>query len=106
VTALKVDKSFVAAMDRGDNDSSTIVRSTVDLAHNLGLAVIAEGVETEAAYNKLASLGCDLVQGFLVSRPMPQEQLLTWLDRCNGPAENIQMPVAVRTPAPDGASVS
>jgi diguanylate cyclase (GGDEF)-like protein len=105
VTALKVDKSFVAAMDRGDNDSSTIVRSTVDLAHNLGLAVIAEGVETEAAYNKLASLGCDLVQGFLVSRPMPQEQLLAWLDRCNGPVESVQLPAAVRSTARDGASV-
>ena len=97
VSALKVDKSFVAAMDRGDADSGTIVRSTVDLAHNLGLAVIAEGVETEAAYNKLASLGCDLVQGFLVSRPMPQEQLLTWLDRCNAQPESMDLPRPVQT---------
>jgi diguanylate cyclase (GGDEF)-like protein len=82
VSALKVDKSFVASMDQGDPGSGTIVRSTVDLAHNLGLAVIAEGVESEAAYNKLAALGCDMVQGFLVSRPMPQDQLLVWLDRC------------------------
>jgi diguanylate cyclase (GGDEF)-like protein len=81
VTALKVDKSFVTAMDTEDGDSATIVRSTVDLAHNLGLAVVAEGVESEATYNRLASLGCDMVQGFLISRPMPQEQLLGWLDR-------------------------
>ena len=81
VSALKVDKSFVTAMDRGDADSGTIVRSTVDLAHNLGLTVIAEGVESEATYNKLASLGCEVAQGFFVSRPMPHEQLVQWLAR-------------------------
>ena len=59
--------------------------------------MIAEGVETEAAYNKLASLGCDLVQGFLVSRPMPQEQLLTWLDRCNAQPESMDLPRPVQT---------
>jgi diguanylate cyclase len=81
VSALKVDKSFVMAMDRGDAESDTIVRSTVDLAHNLGLAVIAEGVESEATYNKLASLKCDVAQGFFVSRPMPHAQLIDWLHR-------------------------
>jgi EAL domain-containing protein (putative c-di-GMP-specific phosphodiesterase class I) len=91
VSALKVDKSFVTAMDRGDADSDTIVRSTVDLAHNLGLAVIAEGVESEASYNKLASLRCDVAQGFFVSRPMPHEQLVEWLGRFDG--QDIPSPV-------------
>jgi diguanylate cyclase len=84
VSALKVDKSFVTAMDSGDPDSATIVRSTVDLAHNLGLTVIAEGVESEAMYNQLASLKCDVAQGFFVSRPMPHEQLIEWLGRFGG----------------------
>jgi diguanylate cyclase (GGDEF)-like protein len=79
VSALKIDKSFVAAMDAGDADSTTIVRSTVDLAHNLGLAVVAEGVETETAFNKLTSLGCDLAQGYFVGRPVPSERLMPWL---------------------------
>ena len=79
VSALKVDKSFVTAMDAGDADSTTIVRSTVDLAHNLGLAVVAEGVETEAAYNKLTSLGCDQAQGYFIGRPMPQDRLVSFL---------------------------
>ncbi len=94
VTALKVDKSFVTAMDEADGDSATIVRSTVDLAHNLGLAVVAEGVETEATYNRLASLGCDMVQGYLVSRPMPQDQLLAWLDRYASSPANQQTAVS------------
>jgi EAL domain-containing protein (putative c-di-GMP-specific phosphodiesterase class I) len=71
----------VTAMDRGDPESGTIVRSTVDLAHNLGLAVIAEGVESEATYNKLASLRCDIAQGFFIGRPMPHEQLIEWLEQ-------------------------
>jgi diguanylate cyclase (GGDEF)-like protein len=86
VSALKVDKSFVTAMDAGDADSTTIVRSTVDLAHNLGLAVVAEGVETEAAYNKLTSLGCDQAQGYFIGRPMPQDRLLSWLQEAGRPA--------------------
>jgi diguanylate cyclase (GGDEF)-like protein len=96
VSALKVDKSFVGAMDRGDADSGTIVRSTVDLAHNLGLAVIAEGVESEATYNKLASLKCDVVQGFFVSRPMPHEQLVEWLDRFDRQVAVEDLPSSVQ----------
>jgi EAL domain-containing protein (putative c-di-GMP-specific phosphodiesterase class I) len=80
VSSLKVDKSFVAAMDAGDADSETIIRSTLDLAHNLGLAVVAEGVETQAAFDKLAELGCDHAQGFLITRPLPQDELVSWLD--------------------------
>jgi EAL domain-containing protein (putative c-di-GMP-specific phosphodiesterase class I) len=58
-----------------------IVRSIVDLGHNLGLRVVAEGVETEEALDSLHSVGCDEVQGYLLARPMPQAKLLEWLDR-------------------------
>ena len=56
----------------------TIVRSTVDLGHSLGLVVVAEGVEDEATLSLLSMLGCDLAQGFLVARPMPAASLVDW----------------------------
>ena len=80
VSSLKIDKSFVAAMDAGDTGSETIIRSTLDLAHNLGLAVVAEGVESRTAFEKLAELGCDHAQGFLITPPLPQDELVAWLE--------------------------
>jgi EAL domain-containing protein (putative c-di-GMP-specific phosphodiesterase class I) len=56
--------------------NAAIVRSTVDLGRNLGLEVVAEGVETQAAYDELARLGCDYAQGFLLARPLPAPELL------------------------------
>jgi diguanylate cyclase (GGDEF)-like protein/PAS domain S-box-containing protein len=73
IDVLKIDRSFVMHMAVDSN--AVIVRSTIDLAHNLGLEVIAEGVETEAAAAHLAALGCDTLQGFLLSRPVPAERL-------------------------------
>jgi diguanylate cyclase (GGDEF)-like protein len=81
VSSLKIDKSFIGSMGRDDADSETIVRSTLHLAHNLGLTVVAEGVETPEVYDTLTTLGCDYAQGYLVSRPMPNEELLAWLER-------------------------
>jgi EAL domain-containing protein (putative c-di-GMP-specific phosphodiesterase class I) len=81
VSSLKIDRSFVAAMSAGDGDSETIVRSTLDLAHNLGLAVVAEGVETEEVWTKLANLGCGHAQGFYISRPLPNDQLVAWVKK-------------------------
>ncbi|MEW5966400.1 MAG: EAL domain-containing protein [Pseudomonadota bacterium] len=78
VDKLKIDKSFVLDMETNDNDA-VIVRSTIDLAHNLGLKVIAEGVETQDAWDTLEVLGCDCSQGFLMGKPMPSETLITWL---------------------------
>jgi len=75
---LKIDKSFVLNMDV-DNSDDVIVRSTIDLARNLGLAVVAEGVETAAAWEKLAGYGCDLAQGYYLTRPLPAEALERWL---------------------------
>lgn len=78
VDVIKIDKSFVIDMDH-DQDSATIVRSTIDLAHNLGLKVVAEGVESADILSRLATLGCDVVQGYYLGRPMPELQLRRWL---------------------------
>ena len=62
-----------------------IVQSTIDLAHNLGLEVVAEGVETQQAYDRLRSMGCDTAQGYFISRPMPGGELVDWVGaRSNG----------------------
>jgi diguanylate cyclase (GGDEF)-like protein/PAS domain S-box-containing protein len=73
IDVLKIDRSFVMHMAVATN--AVIVRSTIDLAHNLGLEVVAEGVETEQAAAHLAALGCDTLQGFLLSRPVPAARL-------------------------------
>lgn len=78
VREIKIDRSFVAAMLTSENDA-VIVRSIVDLAHNIGLHVIAEGVEDEATCERLAALGCDLAQGYYFSKPVPPQQFETWL---------------------------
>ncbi len=75
---LKIDKSFVLDMARNEDDAA-IVRSTVDLAHNLGYQVVAEGVENGEAYRLLSDLGCDGAQGFHISHPLPPEQFRRWL---------------------------
>jgi len=62
-----------------DKDDEVIVRSTIDLGHNMGLKVVAEGVETEAVMLRLGALKCDLVQGYYVSRPLPAAQFSDWL---------------------------
>jgi diguanylate cyclase (GGDEF)-like protein len=75
---LKIDRSFVRDLAREARDQ-TIVRSTIELGHSLGLVVVAEGVEEAAALELLADLGCDLAQGYLMSRPMPAEDVPAWL---------------------------
>jgi EAL domain-containing protein (putative c-di-GMP-specific phosphodiesterase class I) len=77
VSAVKVDKSFVKNMEANDNDA-VIVRSTIELAHNLGLQVIAEGVETSYLWDRLAGLGCDAAQGYYISQPVPADALSRW----------------------------
>jgi len=80
VHMLKVDKSFVTEMDT-DEENASIVRATIDLAHNLGLTVTAEGVESRAVFDRLKGMGCDCYQGYYTGRPMTLEQVLQWLDR-------------------------
>jgi diguanylate cyclase (GGDEF)-like protein/PAS domain S-box-containing protein len=76
---IKIDRSFVAQMVDNHNDM-VIVRSTIDLARNLGLAVVAEGIESERHLVALQDLGCDLGLGFFVSHPLPLERLTSWFD--------------------------
>jgi EAL domain-containing protein (putative c-di-GMP-specific phosphodiesterase class I) len=78
VTELKLDRSFVAAMT-GSPRSAAIVTSTLQLAHALGLVLVAEGVEDEQTLQALAALGCDTVQGYHLSRPLPAAELEAWL---------------------------
>jgi EAL domain-containing protein (putative c-di-GMP-specific phosphodiesterase class I) len=76
---VKIDKSFVQRMATDDRDRA-VVRSAVQLGHALGLRVVAEGVEDRHTYDYLAGEGCDVVQGYLVSRPLPPGALADWLD--------------------------
>jgi diguanylate cyclase (GGDEF)-like protein len=77
VNELKIDQSFVRNMQT-DADDAMIVRSTIDLAHNLGITVVAEGVENGQVWNMLRDLDCDHAQGFHMGRPMPVSELPTW----------------------------
>jgi diguanylate cyclase (GGDEF)-like protein len=77
VNAVKIDKSFVIQMTADQNDAQ-IVRSTIDLAHNLGLKVIAEGVENREVWDRLLELGCDEAQGYYMSRPLPAADMAKW----------------------------
>jgi diguanylate cyclase (GGDEF)-like protein len=77
VQELKIDRSFVMNLDLDDNDLN-IVRSTIGMAHHMGLTVVAEGVETESVAAKLKTLGCDGAQGYLFSRPLGADDFLAW----------------------------
>jgi EAL domain-containing protein (putative c-di-GMP-specific phosphodiesterase class I) len=79
VDELKIDRSFVRNLV-ADGKDRAIVLATIDLAHSLGLTVVAEGVEDEKAADLLAHLGCDQIQGFIVARPMEAATLEGWLD--------------------------
>ena len=78
VDEIKIDKSFVMDMEKNENDA-VIVRSTIELAHSLGLKVAAEGVENQKAWDMLDLLGCDHSQGFFMCRPLSSDRLLDWL---------------------------
>jgi len=79
VSELKIDQSFVKDMEKSQNDE-VIVHSTIELAHNLGLSVVAEGVQSTATLQRLAMLGCDTAQGFIISEPLSVEQLNALLE--------------------------
>jgi EAL domain-containing protein (putative c-di-GMP-specific phosphodiesterase class I) len=85
VQAVKIDKSFVSRMQTQESDA-TIVRSIIDLAGNLGLEVVAEGVEDRDACDRLADLGCDFVQGFYLAPPMTPRAFEQWLNAGAQPA--------------------
>lgn len=74
VNKIKIDKSFI--MNISDPSDATIVRSTIDMGRNFGLQITAEGVENEATWEEASRLGCDQAQGYLLSRPVPEPELL------------------------------
>ncbi len=80
INTIKIDKSFVIDMIK-NHDSAVIVLSTIELAHHLGLKVVAEGVETRQIWDKLAAFGCDLAQGYYISYPISANNFLAWLDK-------------------------
>ena len=77
---LKIDRSFVNDMTTNENDAA-IVQSTIELAHDHGLQVAAEGVEDRATWDVLEGLGCDYGQGFYLSEPVPMDEVERWLER-------------------------
>ncbi|MGE0826491.1 MAG: putative bifunctional diguanylate cyclase/phosphodiesterase [Candidatus Binatia bacterium] len=78
LNTIKIDKSFVKGLTTDENDAA-IVRATIQLGHNLGLSVVAEGVEDQETWDALAHLGCDIVQGYFLSRPVPAADFARWL---------------------------
>ena len=78
IDEIKIDRSFVMDMHDDGNDFM-IVRATVDLGKNLGLRVVAEGVEDRETFDRLADFGCDEAQGYYISRPMPLDEFTRWL---------------------------
>ncbi|MGI4850067.1 MAG: putative bifunctional diguanylate cyclase/phosphodiesterase [Janthinobacterium lividum] len=90
VDELKIDKSFVLNMER-DLDDTKIVRSTIDLGHNIGLRVVAEGVETRVVWDLLARMGCDQAQGYYMSRPIPAEEFAAWSMAWQAPSKAMAM---------------
>ena len=102
VNELKIDKSFVMKMERNADDAQ-IVRLVIDLAHNLKLTVVAEGVENEAILGLLHELRCDEAQGYHLSRPLPVPQFIEWVGRWQ--ARGLAAPAAQPVAAPAAASL-
>jgi diguanylate cyclase (GGDEF)-like protein/PAS domain S-box-containing protein len=97
VQELKIDKSFVLGMDE-DVQNAAIVRATIDLAHSLGLRIVAEGIETETTMRRLRGYGCDQGQGFLLGRPMPAPEVRALALRSHADAAPV-LPLAPVAPA-------
>jgi diguanylate cyclase (GGDEF)-like protein len=91
VDELKIDRSFIQDMI-SDDDDATIVRSTVDLGHNLGLRLVAEGVEDAETWRRLRTLGCDVVQGYYLSRPLEAHSFERWLAEWDSGIEQRILP--------------
>jgi diguanylate cyclase (GGDEF)-like protein len=104
VQELKIDRSFISLI-ASDAEISTIVRSTIELGHNLGLSVVAEGVEDAASWEKLRSLGCDDAQGYYMSRPLDPVGLANWFRANRGKFGNSPGLTAIPDTAEAAASV-
>jgi len=97
---LKIDRTFVGSLLRNDSDL-IIVRSTINLGHDLGLQVIAEGVEDELTLKRLATLGCDLAQGYHVSRPLGADAFTAWINRAASDRDAAGLPRKARPDPPE-----
>ncbi len=93
VDEIKIDKSFVMDMNNNEDDAS-IVRATVGLAHDLGLEVVAEGVEDEIIMNQLHDMGCDIAQGYHIARPMPAIEFMAMLEKTEYASEDERVTVS------------
>ena len=89
VSAVKIDKSFVMNM-LVDQSDAQIVQSTIDLGHNLGLKVIAEGVENRKVWDRLLAMGCDEAQGYFMSRPLTAQEMTNWIKSDNDSSKESQ----------------
>jgi EAL domain-containing protein (putative c-di-GMP-specific phosphodiesterase class I) len=75
---VKIDRSFIQGLE-AEAEYAAVVRSAIEMGHSLGLKVVAEGIETESAAERLRSFGCDIAQGYLYAKPMPLDMLNEWL---------------------------
>jgi EAL domain-containing protein (putative c-di-GMP-specific phosphodiesterase class I) len=87
IEELKIDRSVILGVE--NDEERAIVRSTIHLAHQMGLQVVGEGVETEEAWRQLRSMGCERAQGFLISKPLPARQVPAWLATWNQRARQL-----------------
>jgi EAL domain-containing protein (putative c-di-GMP-specific phosphodiesterase class I) len=97
VDEIKIDRSFIQELESGAADD-VIVRSTINLGHDMHLKVVAEGVEISASWNALAAMGCDLVQGYFVAKPMPAAQFAEWVQVRSARERNADQPTRVPVP--------
>ena len=104
VQELKIDRSFVMSMAADGNDEA-IVRLAVQLARNLGLHIVAEGVETADAWQQLTEMGCHNAQGYYLTRPLPADQLTSWLQREQAHPTAPPQPLTTQ-PQPRGAGAA
>lgn len=91
VDEIKIDKSFVLELKPGSEDD-VIVRSTIDLGHNLGVKVVAEGVESGQSWRQLLEMGCDSAQGYFISPPLPGKDIPEWVRALNAKLESADTP--------------
>jgi diguanylate cyclase (GGDEF)-like protein len=108
VNHIKIDRSFVMGMDASESDAN-IVRATINLAQVLGLEVTAEGVETEAAFRRLAALGCDCIQGYWLTTPLPARDIPAWIHETRSRLRTVAASAvqsAVRTPGAAGVGAT
>jgi EAL domain-containing protein (putative c-di-GMP-specific phosphodiesterase class I) len=92
VDEIKIDRSFITQMDQDENDA-VIVRATIDLAHNLGLTVVAEGVENTDVWDLLEMLGCDVIQGYYIRKPLTAVNLTEWIKSRSWTQEHWVTPI-------------